>query len=76
MRVINNDPVFEVVVDSDGAISEVFYGDTKLSDILPTIFKVDVGIDCSESPNYIDLRCAGEVKITYKDVRRIRRRKH
>lgn len=58
---------FEIVVDYDGAISEVYYDGQALSDLLPTIYKVNVSVDCSDAPNYVELRCYGEAKIVYKN---------
>lgn len=60
-------PKFEIVIDYDGVISEIYANNLKLSEILPTIVAAKAIVDCSDEPGKIEITCYGDTKITYRN---------
>lgn len=59
-------PNFEIVVDTDGGISEIYKDGEKLSTVLPSICEARVDIDCAEGLNKIEIICYGDTTIKYR----------
>lgn len=59
-------PEFEIVVDQDDYIREVYQDGEPLSEVLPSITSAKAIIDCTDDPNKIEIVCYGNVRIKYK----------
>ena len=59
-------PEFEIVVDQDDYIKEVYQDGEPLSDVLPSLTGAKAVIDCTDDPNKIEITCYGNTRITYR----------
>lgn len=60
-------PEFEIVVDQDDYIREVYQNGEPLSSVLPSLTGAKAVIDCSDEPNKIEIVCYGTTRITYRE---------